>query len=78
MTCTAGSRRCAIDSTMYVDAANAYDFGPGLADVAAEYRAKIAQSTAMTDGRITRKLGAFSSGPPPELWEGPCPSPTVG
>lgn len=40
---------------MFVDAANAYDFGPDLADVTAEYMAKVGPYTAMTDGRITRK-----------------------
>ncbi len=40
---------------MFVDAANAYDFGPDLADVTAEYMAKIGPYTPMTDGRITRK-----------------------
>ncbi len=40
---------------MFRDAANAYDFGPDLADVTAEYLAKIGPVTPMTDGRITRK-----------------------
>jgi 5'-nucleotidase/UDP-sugar diphosphatase len=40
---------------MFVDAANAYDFGPDLADVTAEYLAKIGPYTPMTDGRITIK-----------------------
>ena len=40
---------------MFVDATNAYDFGPDLADVTAEYMAKIGPVTPMTDGRITRK-----------------------
>ena len=40
---------------MFVDAANAYDFGPDLADVTAEYMARIGPYTPMTDGRITRK-----------------------
>ena len=40
---------------MFVDAANAYDFGPDLADVTAEYMAKVGPYTPMTDGRITRK-----------------------
>jgi 5'-nucleotidase len=40
---------------MFVDAANAYDFGPDLADVTAEYMAKIGPVTPATDGRITRK-----------------------
>jgi len=40
---------------MFVDAANAYDFGPDLADVTAEYMAKMGPVAPMTDGRITRK-----------------------
>ncbi|NJM83658.1 MAG: multifunctional 2',3'-cyclic-nucleotide 2'-phosphodiesterase/5'-nucleotidase/3'-nucleotidase [Tabrizicola sp.] len=40
---------------MFVDAANAYDFGPDLADVTAEYMAKTGPVTPMTDGRITVK-----------------------
>ncbi|MDM7932918.1 bifunctional metallophosphatase/5'-nucleotidase [Tabrizicola sp.] len=40
---------------MFIDAANAYDFGPDLADVTAEYMAKVGPYTPMTDGRITRK-----------------------
>lgn len=40
---------------MFVDAANAYDFGPDLADVTAEYMAKNGPYTPMTDGRITVK-----------------------
>ncbi len=40
---------------MFRDAANASDFGPDLADVTAEYLAKIGPVTPMTDGRITRK-----------------------
>jgi 5'-nucleotidase / UDP-sugar diphosphatase len=40
---------------MFRDAANAYDFGPDLADVTAEYLAKIGPFTPFTDGRITRK-----------------------
>jgi 5'-nucleotidase len=40
---------------MFVDAANAYDFGPDLADVTAEYLAKTSPYTPMTDGRITVK-----------------------
>lgn len=40
---------------MFVDAADAYDFGPDLADVTAEYMAKNAPYTPFTDGRITRK-----------------------
>jgi 5'-nucleotidase len=40
---------------MFIDAANAYDFGPDLADVTAEYLAKIGPFTPATDGRITRR-----------------------
>ncbi|PTE15531.1 bifunctional metallophosphatase/5'-nucleotidase [Pseudogemmobacter blasticus] len=40
---------------MFVNAANAYDFGPDLADVTAEYMAKVGPYTPYTDGRITRK-----------------------
>jgi len=40
---------------MFVDAANAYDFGPDLADVTGEYMAKVGPYTPMTDGRITVK-----------------------
>lgn len=40
---------------MFADATNAYDFGPDLADVTAEYMAKVGPYTPMTDGRITRK-----------------------
>jgi 5'-nucleotidase / UDP-sugar diphosphatase len=40
---------------MFVDAANAYDFGPDLADVTAEYMAKNSPFTPFTDGRITVK-----------------------
>jgi 5'-nucleotidase len=40
---------------MFVDAANAYDFGPDLADVTAEYMAKMGPVSPMTDGRITVK-----------------------
>ncbi len=38
---------------MFVDAANAYDFGPDLADVVAEYLIENAPYTPYTDGRIT-------------------------
>ncbi len=38
---------------MFVDAANAYDFGPDLADVTAEYMARLSPFTPFTDGRIT-------------------------
>ncbi|MGP3698240.1 bifunctional metallophosphatase/5'-nucleotidase [Rhodobacter sp. NSM] len=40
---------------MFVDASDAYDFGPDLADVTAEYLAAHAPYTAVTEGRITRK-----------------------
>lgn len=40
---------------MFEDAANAYDFGPDLADVTAEYIAANAPYTPYTDGRITVK-----------------------
>lgn len=40
---------------MFVGAANAYDFGPDLADVTADYMAKIGPVAPMTDGRITVK-----------------------
>ncbi len=38
---------------MFVDAENAYDFGPDLADVTAEYLAKNQPYTPFVDGRIT-------------------------
>lgn len=40
---------------MFVSAANAYDFGPDLADVTAEYMAKTGPVAPALDGRITRK-----------------------
>ncbi|HEX9857661.1 MAG TPA: 5'-nucleotidase C-terminal domain-containing protein [Paracoccaceae bacterium] len=40
---------------VFVNASNAYDFGPDLADVTAEYMAQHGPYTPMTDGRITRK-----------------------
>ena len=40
---------------MFRDAENAYDYGPDLADVTAEYMAKGGSYTAYTDGRITVK-----------------------
>ena len=40
---------------MFKDAANAYDFGPDLADVTAEYLAKQGPFTPYTDGRIKLK-----------------------
>lgn len=40
---------------MFRDAQNAYDFGPDLADVTAEYLAGMGSATPMLDGRITQK-----------------------
>ncbi|SDX09773.1 bifunctional metallophosphatase/5'-nucleotidase [Litoreibacter albidus] len=40
---------------MFVDAANAYDFGPDVADVLAEYMADNGPVKAFTDGRIVKK-----------------------
>ncbi len=40
---------------MFKDAANAYDYGPDLADVLAEHLAAIPEFTPYTDGRITVK-----------------------
>ncbi|MFN6977060.1 MAG: bifunctional metallophosphatase/5'-nucleotidase [Gemmobacter sp.] len=40
---------------MFVDADNAYDYGPDLADVTAEFLMKSGPYTPGTDGRITRK-----------------------
>ncbi len=40
---------------MFVDAANAYDYGPDLADVTAEYLAANAPYTPFIDGRISKK-----------------------
>lgn len=40
---------------MFVDAANAYDFGPDLADVTAEYLAAMSPYQPYVDGRITVK-----------------------
>ena len=40
---------------MFIDAEKAYDFGPDLADVTAEYLAKNAPYKPFTDGRITVK-----------------------
>ncbi|WP_299656061.1 bifunctional UDP-sugar hydrolase/5'-nucleotidase [uncultured Tateyamaria sp.] len=40
---------------MFVNAENAYDFGPDLADVTAEYLAEKGPFTPYTDGRITAK-----------------------
>jgi len=41
--------------SMFVDAADAYDFGPDLADVTADYLAANAPYTPFLDGRITQK-----------------------
>ncbi|WP_420023055.1 bifunctional metallophosphatase/5'-nucleotidase [Cereibacter azotoformans] len=41
--------------TMFIKAANAYDFGPDLADVTAEYLAAHAPYAPVIEGRITRK-----------------------
>jgi len=41
--------------SMFVDAENAYDFGPDLADVTAEYLAENSPYEPYTDGRITMK-----------------------
>ncbi len=41
--------------SMFVNAENAYDFGPDLADVTAEYMAAEGAYTPYTDGRITKK-----------------------
>ncbi|MBD0865739.1 MAG: 5'-nucleotidase C-terminal domain-containing protein [Rhodobacteraceae bacterium] len=40
---------------MFRDARNAYDYGPGLADVTAEFLAKQSPYTPYTDGRIVQK-----------------------
>ena len=40
---------------MFTDAEQAYDFGPDLADVVAEFLAKNAPYQPYTDGRIVRK-----------------------
>lgn len=40
---------------MFVDAKDAYDFGPDLADVTAEYLAKNAPYKPYTDGRVSKK-----------------------
>jgi 5'-nucleotidase len=47
---------------MFVDAENAYDFGPDLADVTAEYLAANQPYTPFTDGRITVVNGAPRDG----------------
>jgi 5'-nucleotidase len=41
--------------SMFVDAADAYDFGPDLADVVAEYIAASGDYVPYTDGRIMMK-----------------------
>jgi 5'-nucleotidase len=41
--------------SMFTGARDAYDFGPDLADVVAEYLAATGPYTPFTDGRITRK-----------------------
>jgi 5'-nucleotidase len=40
---------------MFVDAANAYDYGPDLADVTADWMAARSPVVPVLDGRITRK-----------------------
>ncbi len=40
---------------MFRGAQNAYDYGPDLADVTAEYMAKMAPVKPMLDGRISQK-----------------------
>jgi 5'-nucleotidase len=40
---------------MFRDAENAYDYGPDLADVTAEYLAKNGAGAAALDGRISKK-----------------------
>jgi 5'-nucleotidase len=40
---------------MFTQAARAYDYGPDLADVTAEFMAKVGPYTPFLDGRITRK-----------------------
>ena len=40
---------------MFRDAENAYDYGPDVADVLAEYMAKSGDYQPYTDGRITAK-----------------------
>jgi hypothetical protein len=44
---------------MFRDADNAYDYGPDLADVTAEFLAKNAPYTPYVDGRITQKYVAY-------------------
>ena len=41
--------------SMFEDAMNAYDYGPDLADVTAEFLAEMGPYTPYTDGRITMK-----------------------
>ena len=52
---------------MFRDAANAYDFGPDLADVTAEYLAANAPYAPYTDGRITVKRAGAATRPPPSI-----------
>ena len=40
---------------MFTDATDAYDFGPDLADVMAEYMAEHSPANPMVEGRITKK-----------------------
>lgn len=40
---------------MFVNAANAYDYGPDVADITAEYLVKSGSYKPFTDGRIIRK-----------------------
>ena len=42
--------------SMFVDAQDAYDFGPDVADVTAEYLAANGPYTAYTDGRIKLRM----------------------
>ena len=41
--------------SMFATAADAYDFGPDLADVMAEYMAANSPANPMVEGRITKK-----------------------
>jgi 5'-nucleotidase len=41
--------------TMFVNAANAYDYGPDLADVVVDYVGRLSPVSGITDGRITAK-----------------------
>jgi 5'-nucleotidase len=40
---------------MFIDAANAYDYGPDVADVVVDYIGRLSPVSGMTDGRITVK-----------------------